>query len=196
MEIVRKAIYDDLIYVAQIHKQQFSNHYLGKFSVKLLLKFYECFFYDKDLIFIVYEKNSKVQGFIVGGDLKKINNASSSFIKNNIPMYALEILFNPNTWVKSVQKLFKIVAGNKPSEKSLDATMGYTLLSIAVSKEAQGTGAASKMIDHFDELMLPISNEYFLSVHDTNDRAMSFYQKKGFTLERQFDGEAQFIKKL
>lgn len=196
MNTVRIVKENDLAQIAKIHKQQLADHYLGNFSEKLLLKFYESFYNDKDIVFIVYEDQIGIRGFIVGGNLHRINNASSYFIKNNIPLYGAEIIIRPKTWLKSINKLVNVVFKKKPNPVSLDAVMDYTLLSIAVSKDAQGLGVASKMIDKFDEIMKEKSEDYFLSVHDTNDRALGFYYKKGFTKERHFDGEVQFVKKF
>lgn len=196
MKLVRKVNYQDLWQIAKIHKEQFKDHYLGNFSENLLFRFYKSFYEDKEIIFIVFDQDNIINGFIVGGELRKINKASSNFIKNNIPLYSWEIFCRPSTWLKSLQKLTNVIFKKKPLEESLDYTMDYTLLSIAVSNEGKGRGVASNLIDKFDEFLREKTNEYFLSVHDNNARALAFYRKKGFVKERHFNGEIQFVKKI
>lgn len=192
---VRLANKNDLKYIANIHKQQFSSHFLGQFSVKLLERFYECFF-DYDTIFIVSETDGIVSGFIVGGKLSMINLCTSLFIKKNIPLYLREIIMRPSTWRKSCRKFINVITGKGPSKESLDYVMEYTLLSIAVSSDFQGKNVAKDLIVYFDELMKKYSNKYFLSVMDSNSRAIRFYEKMGFFKERHFNGEYQLTKVL
>lgn len=192
---IRLATKSDLTEVAEIHKKQFSDHYLGQFSVKLLERFYNCFF-SQDTIFIVSEANGVINGFIVGGKLSLINECTSLFIKNNIILYISEIFFRPHTWIKSVKKFFDIILRRKVQCESLDATMDFTLLSIAVAPNYLGRNVAKSMILYFDEIMSNYTDAYFLSVRENNIRAIKFYLKMGFKIERCFDGECQLIKKI
>ena len=84
MNTVRIVKENDLAQIAKIHKQQFADHYLGNFSEKLLLKFYESFYNDKNIVFIVYEDQIGIRGFIVGGNLHRINNASSALSRASL----------------------------------------------------------------------------------------------------------------
>ena len=78
--IIKDAGLDDLKYVAKIHKEIFHDHYLGQFSETLIEKFYQVFIHS-DIIFLVSETNGVVNGFVLGGESKKINYCKSSFIK-------------------------------------------------------------------------------------------------------------------
>ena len=191
---VRLATRNDLRYIADIHKKQFSDHYLGQFSVKLLERFYDCFF-CYETIFIVSETNGILSGFVVGGKLSTINFCTSLFLKRNIPLYIGQVLIRPHTWMKSCRKLMNIVRGRKVPKESLDSVMDYTLLSIAVSPDFQGKNVACDLISYY-KLMEKYSCKYFLSVMDSNLRAIKFYKKMGFVRERHFNGEYQLVKEL
>lgn len=193
--IIRNALATDLTDVAEIHKNQFSDHYLGQFSIELLRLFYSGFL-NRDIIFLVSEVDGRVCGFVVGGNLKSINRCSSIFIKDNISLYTREIFLRPHTWVKSLKKLFNLLFRKNVPAESLDYIMEYTLLSISVCPSFQGKGIAGQLVTAFDSNMKEYSDEYFLSVKDTNARAISFYEKNGFVKERHFSGEVQLIKKI
>jgi ribosomal protein S18 acetylase RimI-like enzyme len=193
--IVRRATKSDLKDVAKIHKLQFKTHYLGNFSERLLYHFYESLL-CQDLIFIVSETDGCVSGFVVGGSLSKINECTSSFIRQNISIYFFEILFRPRTWKKSCEKLLNIIFRKVPPKQSLDCVMEYTLLSIAVSPTVQGHNIASFLISQFDKLMGQFSSCYFLSVKKDNLRALRFYHKNGFMEKVFLNDEVQLTKEV
>ena len=74
MNTVRIVKENDLAQMAKIHKQQFADHYLGNFSEKLLLKFYESFYNDKDIIFIEAERAAIERILLRGNSGTEYNN--------------------------------------------------------------------------------------------------------------------------
>ena len=192
---IRPAVIEDLKFVASIHKQQFSTHYLGQFSTILLERFYESLLRD-EIIFVVSETEGQVSGFVVGGKLSEINKYTSQFIKNNIPLYVSEILIHPQTWINSCKKFARIIFKCTPPACSLDNTMDYTLLSIAVSPCVQGKHIANHLVEGFEHVLKKYSDEYFLSVKDNNFRALRFYQKMGLIEKVRFNKEIQLTKQI
>lgn len=195
MVIYRKTTDADIKQIAQIHKEQFSTHYLGQFSLSLLEKFYKNLL-DGGIIFLVSEEDGKILGFVLGGEWKKISEQLSLFMKRNIIRSLFESLVRPKTWSKSIQKFMSIFIKTESDSNNLDNKEKYTLLSISISKGAQGKGIGSGLVDSFNREMAKNSDRYYLSVQDTNEIAIRFYKKKGFVEAYAFPGEIQMIKEL
>lgn len=191
----RLANKEDLIQVAQIHKEQFPTHYLGQFNVSLLARFYS-YLLDPKNVFVVAEEDNHILGFVVGGEWKYIESKLNRFIKENMMGYVWQIAINPKTWVKSVQKFIRLIHSPSHDYILLDDTEKYTLLSIATTKQSQGKGVGSGLVDAFDVEMKKIGNRYFLSVQDSNEIAIRFYKKKGFVVANEIPGELQMIKEF
>ena len=195
MVTYRLANKEDLIQVAQIHKEQFPTHYLGQFNKSLLVKFYS-YLLDEKNVFVVAEEEKQILGFVIGGEWKYIESKLNRFIKENVMSYVWQIAIHPKTWVKSVQNLICLIHKPKHDYVLLDDTEKYTLLSIATAKQSQGKGVGGGLVNAFDAEMKKIGNRYFLSVQDTNDNAIRFYKKKGFVVANEIPGELQMIKEL
>ena len=195
MVTYRFATSDDLIKVAQIHKEQFPTHYLGQFNKSLLACFYS-YLLDESNIFIVAEDGDRILGFVIGGEWKYIETKLNRFVKENVLGYVWQIVIHPNTWVKSVQKFIGLFCKPNHDYKLLDDTEKFTLLSIATAKHSQGQGVGSGLIDAFNEEIKKVGGRYFLSVQESNENAIRFYKKKGFVVANQIPGELQMIMEL
>ncbi len=191
----RLALDSDLLQVAQIHKAQFPTHYLGQFSISLLRAFYKNLL-DDGHVFVVAEENGEVFGFVLGGEWKKISESLSSFIKKNFVRSLLETSVRPKTWKKSIQKIVSIFSNKVRDPNNLDNIETHTLLSIATGKNIQGKGVGTGLINAFEKEMIRITPRYYLSVQDTNERAIAFYKKMGFVQAYICPGEIQMIKTL
>lgn len=191
----RLAKKEDLLQVAMIHKEQFPTHYLGQFSISLLESFYRNLL-DGEYIFIVAEDRKQIVGFVVGGEWKKISKSLSLFMKNFFVRSLLESVIRPRTWNKSIHKICSVFKNKVSDPNNLDNTESFTLLSIATSKIAQGKGIGTGLISAFNDEMRKLTGKYYLSVQDTNARAIGFYIKMGFEEAYKCVGEIQMIKKL
>lgn len=185
----------DLRQIAQIHKDQFPTHYLGQFSISLLMAFYKNLLDDR-FIFIVGVEENIILGFVLGGEWKKISESLSKFMKRNFLRSLLESSVRPKTWRKSILKVISIFSQKVKDPNNLDNIEKFTLLSIATAKLAQGRGIGTGLINAFDSEMNRFSNRYYLSVQETNDNAINFYKKNGFVEAYTFLGETQMIKNL
>ena len=191
----RFAKHPDLIQIAQIHKEQFTTHYLGQFSNSLLEAFYKNLL-DAGYVFVVAVEDGCILGFVIGGEWKKISDSLNTFMKKNLIRSMFESAFRPKTWKKSFLKLVSIFRKTVQNPNNLDNIESYTLLSIATSKDAQGKGIGSGLVTEFNKEMSKITNRYYLSVQDTNKRAISFYKKMGLVEAYRCEGEIQMIKTL
>lgn len=191
----RFAEQSDLLQVAKIHKEQFKTHYLGQFSISLLIDFYKNLL-DAGYVFIVAVEDGVVRGFVLGGEWKKISESLNRFMKHNLIRSFFESAIRPQTWKKSIIKLYSIFHKNERDPNNLDNIENYTLLSIATAKSSQGKGIGSGLIGAFDRAMKKETERYYLSVQDTNERAISFYIRMGFSEAYRCEGEIQMIKKI
>lgn len=66
MSMIRKVEKDDLQAIAAIHKENFGDHFLGKFSESLIAKFYACFIGGESFI-ADFTEHGECRGFILGG---------------------------------------------------------------------------------------------------------------------------------
>lgn len=177
--MIRKVESGDLRMITAIHKENFGDHFLGKFSKGLIAEFYSCFLGDENFI-ASFDDNGECQGFVLGGGSQQIVNQGNEFIKRNIPRYVFEIFFRPNTWGGAINRLvpfIKRLKKKKYSRVNKETKSSYSLLSIAVSKKFQRQGIATELVSAFERICT--CNCYYLSVHANNVKAISFYKKIG-----------------
>lgn len=189
--VIRKADNWDIPQIALLHKSQFSTHFLGRYSVKLIERFYENFITSS--IFIVNEnKLGEIDGFVLGGSSDKLNISKSNFIKNYRLHYILETISMPSVYLQALTKAVDICKSLISPEHSVDS---IRLLSIAVSNDVKGTGIAVKLLRKFELSILP-AKVYGLSVKKDNIRALKFYYKNGFEKEKETGGSIYLVKHL
>lgn len=191
----RFAKQEDLLQIAQIHKEQFPTHYLGQFSIYLLEAFYRNLL-EAGYVFIVATKGEEVLGFVLGGEWNKISNSLNVFKKKYLIRSVIESAVRPKTWKQSLHKFTSLIHEKVKDPNNLDNIENFTLLSIATNKFSQGKGVGTGLITAFDTEIKKQTNRYYLSVQDTNVRAISFYKKMGFTEVYRCEGEIQMIKTL
>lgn len=185
----------DLIQVARIHKDQFPTHYLGQFSVSLLEEFYKNLL-NHECVFIVAEEDNNILGFVIGGEWKKISGYLHFFMRKYFLRSMLESAIRPRTWRKSIKKIVSLLGHEEQDPNNLDNIENFTLLSIATGKQTQGRGVGSGLLQAFNNEMKKITKRYYLSVQDTNIRAINFYKKNGFEEAYRCSGEIQMIKAI
>lgn len=201
---LRVATHNDIDQVAGIHKQQFSTHFLGKYSIDLLKQYYASFLGES--IFFVGEKSSQIDGFVLGGESNKLQQAKNRFIKHNKYRCIMETLLMPEIYCQALSRIYSIISEvsgnylNRSSDCSPNCAVGkrIRLLSIAVCQEAQGSGLATQLVQLFEQ-RIKLDNAahgYGLSVKIDNQRAIGFYKKIGFTLEGRKGKSIYFTKNI
>ena len=179
----------DLSAVALIHKEQFGDHFLGKFSVPLLTNFYRAFLGDS--IFLIAEYLDEPAGFVLGGEAGRLGARKKQFLTSNFGRLFLESAVRPGLWGMVFSRVFSYgPRGSQP-------VSGYDmrLLSIAVDDESKGKGVASALVAEFEK-SLADCREYGLSVLAENSRAIAFYRKTGYTEEMRRGKSVYFFKNL
>jgi len=204
--IYRKVKKEDLNQIAKIHKEAFPDYFLTAFGEELLYEFYNQYFLNNN-IFVVAEENNKIIGFILG------NNSDiprKKFFNENFYRISLKVIFellklNKNLWNGIFQRVFfvkeaiisKFRKNIKIEERIIQNKKSYRLLSIAVNPKVKGKNIAVEMEKYFCEELLKIGiEEVGLSVKKENIRAIKFYEKCGYFLEREEEKSKYFNKKL
>ena len=179
---VRSAIKADLRSVATIHKSQFESHFLGQYSAKLLENFYGSLLGKAP--FLVHETSEGVNGFLVGGSSETISACKTAFLHRNFLLCLWETLLRPRLWLASWRRGIRHTApllAIRGGSKKTSPLYQISILSIAVSKQAMGTGVAAKLIDAFERAIQGNHvDHYGLSVMKKNLCACRFYEKTGF----------------
>jgi ribosomal protein S18 acetylase RimI-like enzyme len=177
--MIRKANNLDMNEVATIHKRQFNDHFLGRYSIGLIRKFYET--YLDSCIFLVSISDETINGFVMGGRFSDLNQAKQKFIHDNKFHYIIETICRPQIYIQAFNRLRYLKPTHTPDSTS--QANSISLLSIAVSESAKGTGIASELINEFEKYVGIDSDAYSLTVKKSNNRAIQFYYRKGFELK-------------
>lgn len=188
---IRKADNRDIQQIALLHKSQFPTHFLGRYSVKLIGRFYENFIVSS--VFLVNEnKLGKIDGFVLGGSKDQLNISKNKFIKTHKFNYIFETILLPTVYLQALSKVVGMFKLQISSEHSVAFTR---LLSISVNDDVKGTGVAVDLLRRFELSILPVK-VYGLSVKKDNARAIKFYYKNGFETEKETGESIYLVKRL
>lgn len=194
----------DLDEIAEIHIKEFSDYFLTAFGKELIYKFYKCYLENKE-IFVVAENEEKILGFILGSS---DSNSRKNFFKENFNKISLIILKellkgNKVLWggiwrrVSFIREAFIMKLSYKKTNKKVVENKTQRLLSIAIRKDFQGKNIAYNMEKFFCKKLLENNiKEVGLSVKNGNERAIYFYTKCGYKIEREEEKSIYFIKNL
>lgn len=192
--IVQQATDNDIFKVASIHKQQFPTHFLGKYSVRLLSAYYKAFLDNS--IFLVSRDNDEVNGFVVGGFASNLSCGRRDFLTQNKVLYITETILRPNTYLGVLSRLKSVASSMQKTKGSNSVTDEIFILSIAVDKNYMGKGIAQELCHAFEESIKPDASEYGLYVRCDNKRAVKFYEKMGFKVNKQVGDEFYLTKRI
>lgn len=183
---IRKVVQSDIIDVARVHKERFSDHFLGKFPLKIIERYYLSYVADDNILFIVHvDENNKVDGFVMGGFSQDIKKAASNFIRDNLLLLMGVIVITPKVW-KDVLDRLKLLFRKNGRQKNKEVDSDIRLLSIAVTEEKEGKGVSTSLVKNFEKGVENIGGKrYGLTVHDDNIHALNFYRKMGFIKDAQ-----------
>lgn len=195
---VRTTSLSDSLSIAQIHKECFKNHYLGKFSVKTIELFYKEFLKNPDIIFInCCDENNDIIGFVMGGESSIIQDISKRYILSNKLYLTFQILLTPSNWSSSFKKIKLFFTSNNKKKINLQHCDSFRLLSIAITRNFQGKGISTLLIDAFEsKLRKRDIQSYGLSVRTENIRAIGFYKKMGFIKTGESQNSIQLSKDI
>lgn len=182
MSIVN-AKFEDLPQIATIHKERFSDHFLGHFNKKLIARYYSYFIKNNAIFLVHINTQNTIDGFVMGGKSSILSVAISNFVHRNLLLIGLKIIITPSLWKYAIHRIKTILHKYHKSKGNVVKVPDTRLLSIAVTKNVEGAGISILLVDNFEEHVKNKIREdkYGLSVHLNNSRAINFYKKNGFS---------------
>jgi ribosomal protein S18 acetylase RimI-like enzyme len=175
--VIRACKKEDLSRVARLHKKAFSFELslLSQSSPRLIEKFYaECL---DHCILIISEPNGKVTGVALGGAAEDLSRARRSFYWKNVLGCIAQGLSNAKLIVHALSNWRNLFLGTRLDPGDwLD--VAFTLLVLAVSEDARGSGLALELSQAF-EARLGTGRTYQIAVDKNNQAALRFYLKRG-----------------
>jgi len=194
---VRPMLLGDIAQVAELHSTIFPDYFLTHLGVACLDRFYLAFIDQAGAYAQVASFNQKIVGFVVG-----VSDSSSlfgRFYQHNFLFLALTVgrrifldtqlrqaifqrLPHINYAVRSL--FYKVVGKSSVGRMKSPSQVSARLLSIGILSEYRGKGIADKLTHHFfKQLQEDGISIVGLSVQTGNVRAISFYEKTGWSRE-------------
>jgi ribosomal protein S18 acetylase RimI-like enzyme len=195
--LIKSATEEDIPQIATVHKEQFPTHFLGRYSKSLIEKFYRCFLREES-IFLVCEHGGSIIGFVLGGTSNNLSKSKNIFLKEYKNDYIVETILTPSVYLLAASRIKPLFLSSflrKDNRKSELVIEAVRLLSIAVDDNAKGKGIANMLVDAFESRIQSATN-YGLSVNKSNSRAIKFYRRTGFTIEKETEDSIYLIKDI
>ena len=200
---IRSAIEADLPVVCDVHAKCFPESFSTRLGKKLLTNYYYEFYREAPHLFLVCENDEgKMCGFVMGYVLGKTN-AISNFMKKNRLRMGMKVLghllcFDKPAWRKVKNTLFKKKSPEQAqSAPVIDKTGEGDLLSICVTEDMRGTGAAVEMVNSYNRVLLEHGHKVcYLTCETSNPRGLAFYRKLGYDIAEESKEKICFRKDL
>jgi ribosomal protein S18 acetylase RimI-like enzyme len=169
--------------LADVHLRSFPGFFLSSLGPRFLSLFYERLITSAEVV-VVAIADSRLTGFAAGstspsGLFKRlIRRDAHRFALASLPAF----LRSPRIGPRLVRALLK------PSEAATRPPGAATLLSICVERESRGTGTAQSLLEAFvAEVRRRGAGTLDLTTdRDENHVVNRFYQRNGFSLQREF----------
>ncbi|WP_165899747.1 GNAT family N-acetyltransferase [Borborobacter arsenicus] len=163
-------------------------HFTSTFNHEKL-KEYNRLLLDNSDISLVAVEDGRVVGFMISGEA--VSRGVKEFTRQNRLYLIYKLLLRPDFLAaKAFGKLKSMASQSGPVTR-------YRLLSIATDASAQSTGVGRQILAALeDKLRERGLDSYGLSVRLDNPRAVQFYQRNGFMVEREQPGALYFRKDL
>lgn len=177
--------------IAETHDTAYDNNHLTScFSLKKIKEYYSQLIVNSDISLLALDEGGSVIGFIISGE--NVSKGVGEFVKKNRFYLAMLLVSKPRFLIqKIIGRVQSYFIKSPPSNAS------FRLLSISVNSSKQSKGIGAFLITEFESMLVNRNFfEYGLSVRFINTRAVNFYIKHGFTLEKTSNGTAYMIKRL
>ena len=187
----------DLPAIAAIHKAQFSSHFIGQYSCRVITEYYRSFLGNS--IFLAHETTAGPDGFVLGGKVTDLSNCTTAFLRHTWLRCLWDTLLRPRLWLDAPRRALKHIIPDRTGSSGRNEPPGTStvaILSIAVAEEAKGKGAATALIGAFEQEIMDSEDVYGLSVAKDNPRAIRFYKKMGFEIQQETPVSFVFQKRL
>lgn len=176
--------------IAKIHALSYSGaHFSATFGEAKLEEYNSLLVRNSDLSLVALEGVTPV-GFIISGTA--LSRGVQQFTRENRLFLVGRLLRHPRFLVAKIYgKLSSAFRKNGPP------TVHYRLLSIATSPSAQSKGIGTALLVALEERLAARGvKRYGLSVRIDNPRAVEFYRRNGFVVEKEQLGSLYFTKEI
>jgi GNAT superfamily N-acetyltransferase len=133
---------------------------------------------------LVHDGANGFDGFVLGATSEQLSTCKHIFVCGNLVRCVWETLLRPPLWWEATRRGFSnivIPRFVRVEQSETPALPDLQILSIAVTQESMGSGAAAALIGAFERAAREANfHEYGLSVVEANRRAVRFYEKMGF----------------
>ena len=198
MIIFKDATENDMASVAKLHVDCFQGTFIASLGLKLIENYYREYLKEKSPFVLAYEDNSLI-GFCMGYyDGSKARESFMAQNKKQLILRLIELCLSFNRLALS--KCWYYVFPPKMPKKEKDkkpVKAEADLLSICVKEIYRGLGISKSLVHEFEKKL--IENEkkdVTLSVYMTNDRAIGFYKKMGYSIVDETVDEYKMYKQL
>jgi ribosomal protein S18 acetylase RimI-like enzyme len=175
---------------AKIHLAAYSRgHFTSTFGLPKLTEYNARLIANSEFSLAAVE-GGRMLGFLVSGE--HVSRGVSEFISDNRLFLIGRMLIHPLFLFEKVLWTIRArISSHRPSSAR------YRLLSIATAPEAQSSGVGAALLAAIEARLRKRGIErYGLSVLAKNTRAVAFYRRHGFSLEKEELGSAYFCKQL
>ena len=175
---------------AEIHLAAYSHgHFTSTFGLPKLTEYNAGLISHSDICLGALE-GEKMLGFLISGE--NVSRGVAEFVRNNRWFLIRKLLSHPQFLFEKISFSVRArLVRTKPSKAT------YRLLSIAIDPRAQSSGIGGMLLAVLEEhLRARGVKRYGLSVLSKNPRAIAFYRRNGFELEKIELGSAYFSKDL
>lgn len=193
LEIDKKNCNEYLLGIANVHYSAYSKkHFTSCFNKLKLAEYYKNLINNSDLTLVFLDENNDISGFIVAG--YTVGSGVADFIKSN-RLYLMSVFSrNPSFFV---EKVIAIVKSKLPSNQKAIYLEPFRLMSIAVDSQNHSKGIGGALISEFETLLKSRGIKgYGLSVRKENVRAIKFYLKNGFHIDKETNDSVYYGKDL
>jgi len=200
--IISKADSSDIEGICKVHVECFEGYFATLLGEKFLKIFYKHFLNNpKNILIVAKRKNGMICGFAAGTvDLKRFN---KTFFWENlgtlIGITITKLVTEKKIWHHLLEKrgiLKQILKQNKSENKYYDK-YDPVVYSIAVLKEFRGSGMAIDILNTITNEIEKKGVEFCrLGTYSNNKRAISFYKKANWEIEKETEKDVIFIKRF
>ncbi len=201
--MIRHANHKDLKGIAKIHKESYpEDHFLNELSLDLIANYYGSFLKYR-AIFLVCGIGGRIYGFLLGGEGDVLNKARNDFIKQNkcrLTLYVIARFFSMKFMRGFLPRIVDLAQNRlrkQPDKRELSRSRVscHGLISIAVANEMKGKDLGKALLDNFEDQLRKLGVEKcVVSVRKNNFRAIKFYRKSGFCLQKETAADIRMYK--
>jgi GNAT superfamily N-acetyltransferase len=178
--------------VVEIHRAQFPSHFVSRLSKASAARLFRAYVAEDCPLLIALTSSGDVLGYILGGQVARLDRARRRFIRRNAASLATGLLRGSGGRIVAGQLAQAMGLGKKTAPPS---STPYQLRYIAVRTDALRLGIASQLLSGFEAAIAP-ARSYHAWVLETRSYAMEFYRRRSFVPETTLGRQVRMLKKF